>query len=177
MGALRSFLAGPVRIGTNMVTTKDGDGTSSPGPDWINMPPYPPEPLASAVTNKLWAAVEPTATAAAKRWLLYIHQSADRGAQFDAYRMLPHQPLHHEATATQPLSVCLGPASGTYYAHWIAPAFPLTPSGVVNPIATQQINWAGSTSCVPGNLSSGAQPLNMSPGYPYDIALFISTSP
>jgi hypothetical protein len=173
MGTLRSFLAGPVRIGTNMVTTKDGDGTSTPGPDWINMLPYPLEPFTPGAINKFWAAVEPTATAAAKRWLLYIHQSVDRGAQFDAYRMPPHQPLYHERS----LSVCLGPASGTYYAHWIAPAFPLTPSGAVNPVATQQINWTGSTSCVPGNLSSGAQPLNPSPGYHYDIALFISISP
>jgi hypothetical protein len=51
-------------------------------------------------------------------------------------------------------------------------------NGGVNPItvngapATQTINWTGMPSCVPGG--GGSVPLNTSPAYAYDIALFIS---
>ena len=171
MGALRSFLAGPANIGRNLITSTSGVGPNAP-PDWINMPPYP-EPPAIGAINKFWAAVEPTATAATKRWLLYIHQSIDRGLVQDVYRQPLNQPLHHETG----LSVCLGAASGTYTASWINPAFPIQ-NGTVNPIvvngvpATQTINWTGTTGCVPGGARSLA--LNASPAYAYDIALFIS---
>lgn len=181
MGALRSFLAGPVKIGTNMVTTKDGDASTTPGPpDWINMPAYPQEPIARGTINKFWAAVEPTATAATKRWLLYIHQSVYLGAQFDKYQMpvskpgQPPLPLHPGET----LSVCLGPVSGTYTATWIDPSkqtatgLPIAMTYPNGQPARQTINWTGTTSCTPGG--NGSQPLNASPGYAYDIALYIS---
>jgi hypothetical protein len=179
LGALQKFLAGPVKIGTNMVTTKDGDASTTPGPpDWINMPAYPKEPIARGSINKFWAAVEPTATAATKRWLLYVHQSIYLGAQFDKYQMPVGQPQHFESPPSAPLSVCLGAVSGTYTATWINPAkqtatglpIPMTyPNGQT---AQQTINWPGSTSCVPGG--NGSQRLNESPGYAYDIALYIS---
>jgi len=170
MGALRSFLAGPVNIGRNLITSTSGVGPNAP-PDWINVLPYP-EPPPTGI-NKFWAAVEPTATAAARRWLLYIHRSKDRGLVQDGYRQVPNQPPFHETG----LSVCLGAASGTYTAYWINPAFPVQ-NGAVNPIvvngapATQTINWTGMTGCVPGGAGSVA--LNTSPAYAYDIALFIS---
>jgi len=176
MGALRSFLAGPVNIGRNLITSTSGVGPNAP-PDWINMPPYPEPPVQQGVINKFWAAVEPTATAAAKRWLLYIHQSRDRNLVQDGYRQPLNQPQFQESTAASPLGVCLGTASGTYTAYWINPAFPMQ-NGAVKPIvvngvpATQTINWTGTTGCVPGG--TGSVRLNASPAYAYDIALFIT---
>ncbi|HEY6321950.1 MAG TPA: hypothetical protein VJA16_10365 [Thermoanaerobaculia bacterium] len=166
MGALRSFLAGPANIGRNLITSTSGVGPNAP-PDWIDIAPYPEPPVQGGAINKFWAAVEPTATAATKRWLLYIHQSRDRNLVQDGYRMPLNQPQHQE----KGLSVCLGSTSGRYTAYWIDPAFPMS-NGLVNPIATQSITWTGTTSCVPGG--AGSMPLNPSPGYAYDIALFIS---
>jgi hypothetical protein len=166
MGALRSFLAGPVNIGRNMVTSTSGVGTNA-HPDWINMASYPEPPPLGGVIAKFWAAVEPTAAAATKRWLLYIHQSRDRGFVQDGYRMPLGQPPYHENN----LAVCLGGTSGTYTAYWVDPAFPMQ-NGAVKPIATQTINWTGNSACVPG--MAGSLPLNSSPAYAYDIALFIS---
>ena len=176
MGALRSFLAGPVNIGRNVITSTSGVGPNAP-PDWINMPPYPEPPVQHGVINKFWAAVEPTATAATKRWLLYIHQSRDRNLVQDGYRQPLNQPRFQESTPASPLGVCLGSTSGTYTAYWINPAFPMQ-NGAVNPIvvngvpATQTINWTGTTGCVPGGM--GSVRLNTSPAYAYDIALFIT---
>lgn len=49
--------------------------SKSAGPSWVNPGPYTaPDPTGSL---KYWAAVEPTASAAAKRWLLYIHHSTE----------------------------------------------------------------------------------------------------
>jgi hypothetical protein len=180
MGALQKFLSGPVKIGTNMVTTKDGDGSpGNPSADWINMPAYPPEPFAPGI-NEFWAAVEPTAAAGTRRWLFYIHQSIDRTAQFDAYRMPTGQPLHFQSPPSAPLSVCLGAVSGTYTATWINPALQ-TATGLPIPMtypnnqpAQQSIIWTANTSCMPGHPETGAVPLNESPGYAYDIALYIS---
>lgn len=179
MGALRKFLSGPLNIGRNMVTSTSGVQPNG-SPDWVSIAAYPTEPLPTNTAAKFWAAVEPIASAATKRWLLYIHQSQDRGLVQDGYRMpvstpgAPPLPPHPGET----LSVCLGSVSGTYTAYWINPADPITTAGLPKPIMVnnqpvqQTINWTGTTSCKPGG--SGSKALNPSPPYPYDIALFIS---
>jgi hypothetical protein len=171
MGAMRKFLAGPVNIGRNLVTSTSGVGLNA-RPSWINLPPYPAPPALPPAINEFWAAVQPTATALTKRWLLYIHHSAIVNGVFDAYQAKITTPHYQESPPSSPLYVCLGPTSGTYTAQWINPVNPLTPNGTPNPIATQQITWTGTTTCTPGG--QGSVKLSPSPNYSYDMVLFIS---
>lgn len=114
-----------------------------------------------------WAAVEPTASAATKRWLLYVHHSTDRQRVYDGYQEVSTSNAYQEN-----LSVCLGTASGSYRAQWID-SKNATLDGVVQTLqAPTPIAWTGTTSCTPGG--TGAFTLPNPPHYSYDIALLIS---
>lgn len=176
MGVLRSFLVGPVNIGRNLKTTSPG--TSSQPPTWVNPGAYPVA-ASRFTTYKFWAAVEPTATAATKRWLLYIHHSIDPTMVFDGYHASPSQ--YQEGTSQQcpsglsscPFSVCLGTTSGNYTAKWIDPKNAML-GGVVQVIPGSiptPITWIGTSACTPGG--AGSIPLT-SPTYSFDVALLIS---
>jgi len=175
MGVLRSFLASTaVRIGTNMKTSLTNCSATIHSPCWINIESYPILPIPPNTVFKFWAAVEPTAAAGTKRWLLYIHHSKDRGLAFDGYRAeIITQPgaQYQEGGPAHPLSVCLGTTPGDYQVRWINPATAWK-NGAVNANPVQAIHWAGSASCTPGG--QNAVTLAASPKYAYDIALLIS---
>jgi hypothetical protein len=151
------------------VTSTSGVGPNAP-PSWINLPPYP-NPVPGPI-YKFWAAVQPTASALTKRWLLYIHHSAIVGGVFDAYVAKITTPQYLESPQASPLYVCLGATSGTYTAQWIDPKNPLNNDGTPHSIATQQITWTGTATCTPGG--QGSVKLSPSPNYSYDMVLFIS---
>jgi hypothetical protein len=160
MGVLRMFLSSPVNIGQNMRTS------NSSAPNWVNPGPYAaPEPATGS--QKYWAAVQPSSSAVPKRWLLYVHHSADRRRIYDGYQEVSVTGAYQEN-----LSVCLGTTSGSYRVQWIDPKNAIL-NGVVQTLQTPTpIAWTGTSSCTPGG--AGAFPLPNAPHYSYEIALWIS---
>ena len=147
--------------------------TSDPiNPSWIN-----PQPSKTAQINgalRYWAALEPTATAGIKRWLLYTHNSTDRNLVQDGYNAIVTAG-GYSATGQGggELSVCLGTAAATYKVEYFVPKNAVNAAGTPTPFRTDTLVWPGAATCTPGGAGSMLLPGAIAT-YDHDLAIFIA---